>query len=246
MDLISIHSNQFLSGTPYDGVWLLDDHISGTFTLQSEYMTQYDIPWIWKDVNQLKYELEINRNHKFEHYTRIVQLNHNFLAFAKDLRLIMFSILDVLNTDFSLIGSLITVDGNYDEYNLILFINSPFVFNFSILWEDWDCTASGVFGKEYNETTSILYLPVSYMITQPQFLEVCIVEADDFYISSSINSDRLLFPFVSGHIPGQKIVFDNETNTLTIKFYRRNIHYSPVPFNNTWDMFLLSDLVYEI
>lgn len=238
---INIHSNQYITGYPYQGVWEFKSPIQGEFVLQSEHITLIDIPWIWHEVNQLKYYLEIQTNEDIDIFNRTIQFDHIALSYEKDTYRILNSITDTFNTDLSLIGLPVTVDGDFDQYNLRLTFNSPFSFEVTFLWQDEESTISGVFDKEYNEKTSILNIPLRFMIGRPQFLEVCIQEADLIFISPSMPSDRLLFPVESGHIPGQELIFYNATNQLTIHFFRRNIPYTVVPLTNSWDMYLSSD-----
>lgn len=242
---MSVHicSNDFDSGSIYDGEWELNESISGYFTLSYLNFNSISIPWMWDGFNGIRIRYAPDINAIGGDVTGTYEFSSTLMDMT-DKNDIVAQMVTELNADANIklgtntYGNAFT-SGVYDSVN----DRFDFVVNGSwdgiqILWSHVDCTSRYVFNKTVDQPIllSSIGLSATYVGDTPKFLECMIEQSSSYYINSSSSFPTLMI--TTDDIPylDQQIDVPISTSTLNISFYRTNIPVSPVPLTGEWDM----------
>lgn len=230
--MIHINSEQYTSGSRYDGVWTLSSSVRGTYEVIYQTIDSSKIPWISSDTNSLSFQFDENPSVAFSLFLDPADLPT--YQYSTDLDSIATYIQNRFNTIFVGLGYgiSVTVTNDTDNHRLILIFTS----DITIQWDTSSCHT--IFKQSGNPFGDTFYMDTSNIDVYPH-LFVHIAENIGSIIDTEPDmSSTLIFHTTDTGVLGQKVVFRDATDTLTIKFYRGSFPSTVVPLNNQWDIVL--------
>jgi len=240
---VHICSNDFDTGSIYDGEWQLNQRISGYYTLSYLNFASIYIPWMWDGFNGIRIRYVPDSEAIGGDVTGTYEFSSTLMNMT-DKDDIAAQIMTELNADANVklgtntYGNAFTA-ASYDSVeDRFSFTVNPSWDGVQIFWAHVDCTSRYVFNKTVDQPIllSSIGLSATYISIFPKFLECMIEQSSSYYINSSTSFPTLLI--TTNDIPylDQQIDIPAATNTLNISFYRTNIPVAPVPLTGEWDM----------
>jgi hypothetical protein len=231
---MSIHlfSNDYSSGSIYNGVWQVPTTLNKNYKVTYQYITVDSIPWIWNGIHQLVITAGSS--------TGTVSFDYSTLAYETDTTIIANTLESNINT---IVNAFPLTDArncivNYNAATLTdnAFYELTFDDNVVLKFSSTLSTSKYIFNIFTDQTISSINLYDTFIYTNPHFLDVYIDESSTQYITSRNTFPTLLWATNDVQFTGQEINFRGSTQSLTIKIYRQNIPISPVPIQGRWNL----------
>jgi hypothetical protein len=228
---LHIDSDDYDTGTLYNGVWNLYRSIIGSYQLISQRVEVQDFPWCWDENNYLQFTVQD------EPFTVNVfdPADISDFQFSTD----KSAIADYIETRLNGLGAFdlphFSLLFNYDATNdnFIMTWNQTV----SIDWRNSECRQW--FNKpKIIETGTIFVLSAKNITISPRYLYFMIDESTTFGVTDRDLEPTLIVATQDIPLTGQKIVFVTDTSVLSISVYLPNMSTSPLPMTSGWELIL--------
>lgn len=233
VEMIHINSEQYTSGSRYDGVWTLSTPVLGTYEVIYQTIDSSKIPWITSSTNFISIQYGGNPSVSFALFPDPTYLpTYQYSTDIDDIANFLQSRLNSLLGMILGYGISVTITNDTDNHRLILVFSD----NLTIQWDSSSCHT--IFKQSGSPVGNTFYMDTSNIDVYPH-LFVHIAENTGYIIDTEPDMEStLIFHTTDTAVLGQKVVFRERTETLTIKFYRASFPETVVPLTNQWDIVL--------
>lgn len=237
---IHIDSEDYTTGSRYNGVWTFSRDLYGVYTVISQSFEVQDIPWVWEAVDQMRFTIEgvpisfalfvpADINVILAYTTKAevasyMQTRINYVAANENPTAPEWSVT-------------VTYNATTDNFQLT-FICADTV-DVAVDWEHSTCR--GIFGAQnVNATFGYIHtFTAGFVRLDPKYVYLSIAEARSRFLTTQNFSPNLILSTYDTELTGQKVQFEASSVSLTMKTYLVNICYEPVPLTAGWELVLI-------